>query len=65
MTPDASISVKSIRGSRPNMSRNGAPLMSSVSQVVPFDPIILVEVDITPQVPFQNTVEAFSLTVVL
>jgi len=47
------------------MSRNGAPLMSGVSQEAPFDPIILVEVDVTPQVPFQNTVEAFSLTVVL
>jgi len=41
------------------------PLMSSVGQGEPFDPVILVEVDVTPQVLFQNTVEAFSLTVVL
>ena len=42
------------------------PLMSGVTgQGEPFDPVILVEVDVTPQVLFQNTVEAFSLTVVL
>jgi hypothetical protein len=38
------------------------PLMSGVGQGEPFDPVILVEVDVTLQVMFQNTVEAFSLT---
>jgi hypothetical protein len=48
------------------MSRNGvSPIDEWRRPREPFDPVILVEVDVTPQVLFQNTVEAFSLTVVL